>query len=201
MLSFVEFHPRNFELLTTRTPDYSVRLLGVLPLIFFLAQGIHYWRINELGNMLWMCNIGNLLLAIGLFLENRFLMRVAIIWTIPGLIIWFLYVVLTWGMFFTSTLAHVGGLLVGLVALKRIGMERNIWPYAYGWFLLLQVLSRVFTSAGLNVNLAHKIQPGWDQAFGAYWQFWIVLTLVAFAVLFGVELLFRKLWPVRMAAN
>jgi hypothetical protein len=187
--------------LTTRTPDYSLRLLGVLPLIFFLAQGIHYWRIDELGNMLWMCNIGNLVLAIGLFLENRFLMRVAIIWTIPGLIIWFLYVVIAWGMFFTSTLAHVGGLLVGLVALKRIGMERNTWRYAFVWFLLLQVLSRIFTSASLNVNLAHKIQPGWDQAFGAYWQFWVVLTLVTIAVLFGVELLFRKLWPVRMATG
>ena len=189
------------NLLTTKTPDYSLRVLGVLPLVFFVAQGIHYWHINELGNMLWMCNIGNLLLAIGLFLENRFLMRVAIIWTIPGLIIWFLYVVLTWGVFFTSTLAHVGGLLVGLVALKRIGMEKNTWRYASGWFLLLQVLSRVFTSASLNVNLAHKIQPGWDRAFGAYWQFWAVLMVVMVAVLFGVELLFRKLWPVRMATG
>src|ERR1041385_1359909 len=43
------------------SPRTKLRLLGMLPLIFFLAQGVHYWRRNELGNMLWMCNVGNLL--------------------------------------------------------------------------------------------------------------------------------------------
>jgi hypothetical protein len=37
------------------------RLLGLLPLGFFLSQSIHYWRFGQFGNMLWMCNIGNLL--------------------------------------------------------------------------------------------------------------------------------------------
>ena len=36
------------------------QLLVAAPLIFFLAQAIHYWQINELGHTLWMCNIGNL---------------------------------------------------------------------------------------------------------------------------------------------
>ena len=43
------------------------RLLGLLPLVFFLAQTIHYRRVGGMGNLLWMCNLGNLLLAIGLF--------------------------------------------------------------------------------------------------------------------------------------
>ena len=47
-----------------------------------------------------MCNIGNLLLAIGLFWRIVGSARVAIIWTIPGLFIWFTYVVLAWGVFF-----------------------------------------------------------------------------------------------------
>src|ERR1043166_8895936 len=111
--------------------EFKFRLLGIVPLLFFLGQGIHYWRIHELGHMLWMCNIGNLLFAAGLFLDNRRLMRVAIIWTIPGLIIWFVYVVLAWGVFFTSTLAHVGGLVVGLFVLRRIGMDRRSWLYAF----------------------------------------------------------------------
>src|SRR5688572_5584435 len=85
------------------------RLLGILPLVFFLFQGIHYWRIGELGHTLWMCNIGNLVLAIGLFLSNTTLIRVAALWMIPGLAVWFTYVVLPWGVFLSSTLAHVGG--------------------------------------------------------------------------------------------
>ena len=181
--------------------EYKFRLLGILPLLFFLGQGIHYWRIQELGHLLWMCNIGNLLFAIGLFIDNRRLMRVAIIWTIPGLIIWLLYVVLAWGVFFTSTLAHVGGLIVGLFVLRRIGMDRRSWVYAFVWYLVVQFASRLLTATDLNVNLAHKIQPGWDQRFGSYWQFWLVLTVVTACVLWLVERLFRWIWPMRAAQH
>jgi len=179
--------------------EFKFRLLGILPLLFFLGQGIHYWRIHELGHMLWMCNIGNLLFAVGLFLDNRRLMRVAIIWTIPGLIIWLIYVVLEWGVFFTSTLAHVGGLVVGLFVLRRIGMDRRSWVYAFVWYLLVQFASRLLTATDLNVNLAHRIQPGWDQRFGTYWQFWLVLTIVTASTLWLVEQVFLWLCPMRMA--
>src|SRR5882724_5571480 len=77
--------------LTTR-----FRLLGVLPLTFFLAQAVHYWRIDQLGHLLWLCNIGNLLLAVGLFLDQSVLIRVAVIWSIPGLFVWARYVVAEW---------------------------------------------------------------------------------------------------------
>ena len=89
-----------------------MRLLGLLPLLFFFAQAVHYWRINQLGHILWMCNIGNLVLAVGLFFEKPVVIRLASIWMVPGLIIWFIYVVLAWGVFLTSTLAHVGFWLV-----------------------------------------------------------------------------------------
>lgn len=172
-----------------------MRLLGLLPLFFFLAQALHYWRINELGNMLWMCNIGNLVLAIGLFLEKPLLVRVAAIWTIPGLLIWFIYVVLAWGVFLTSTLAHVGGLAVAAIALKRYRMDRNSWLYAFGWVLLMQLISRLITARELNVNLAHFVQPGWDQTFRSYWSFWLVLTVVTLTALWLSGLLWRTLCP------
>jgi hypothetical protein len=177
----------------------SNRWLGMLPLAFFLAQVVHYWRINELGHLMWMCNIGNLLFAVGLFLRLRRLMLIAIIWTIPGLFIWLLYVVLAWGVFFSSTLAHIGGLAVGMLVLRKIGMDRRTWLYAFGWYLGLQLLSRLFTPPNLNVNLAHAIQPGWDHLFRTYWQFWLVLTSVVGLTLWGLEILFRKVWPARTA--
>jgi len=181
------------------TSEVRFRMIGILPLMFFLAQAVHYWRIREFGHVLWMCNIGNLLLAIGLFWCNRRLMRIAIIWTIPGLFVWFLYVVLAWGVFFTSTLAHVGGLIVGMFVLRQIGMARGTWLFAFGWYLIVQLLSRVFTAAELNVNLAHRIQSGWEQRFGSYWEFWLVLTVVIAITLWVVEILLRNIWPVRLA--
>jgi hypothetical protein len=177
------------------SPRTRLRLLGLLPLLFFLAQGVHYWRISQLGHMFWMCNLGNLILALGLFLEKPVVIRLAAIWTIPGLIVWFIYVVLTWGVFFTSTLAHVGGLAVAAVALKTYRMDRSAWSFAFGWYLAVQLISRFFTAPELNVNLAHAIQPGWEQTFGSYWIFWLTLTIATVAVLWLSGLFWRSLWP------
>ena len=177
------------------SPRTRMRLLGLLPLFFFVAQGVHYWRINELGNLLWMCNVGNLLLAMGLFLEKRRVVRLAAIWMIPGLVVWFVYVVLAWGVFLTSTLAHVGGLVVAMIALRKYGMDRTAWLWALGWYLMVQLCSRLATPRELNVNLAHSIQPGWEQAFGSYWTFWITLTLIGVVVLWLSGLLLWSIWP------
>ena len=177
------------------SPRTRLRLLGLLPLFFFLAQGVHYWRIDQLGHMLWMCNIGNLVLAMGLFLERPVVVRLAAIWTIPGLLVWFIYVVLAWGVFLTSTLAHVGGLAVAIIVLSKYRMDRTAWRWAFGWYLAIQLLSRLVTPAELNVNLAHAIQPGWEQGFGSYWIFWLTLTLATIFCLWVTGLLLWSIWP------
>lgn len=175
------------------------RWLGVLPLIFFLAQVAHYWRINELGHVVWMCNIGNLILALGLFFEKPVLIRLAAIWTVPGLIVWFIYVVLAWGVFLSSTLAHVGGISVAMIALKRYRMDRSSWGYAFGWYLVIQLLSRFITPAALNVNLAHAVAPGWERTFQSYWAFWLVLTAATAAVLWLSGMILWTIWRPRPA--
>jgi hypothetical protein len=176
-------------------PSIWFRLLGLFPLAFFLAQAGHYWRINELGHMLWMCNIGNLILAIGLFLNNSLLVRVSVIWTFPGLVIWLAYVVVAWGVFLTSTLAHVGGLIVGIIAIRRVGMDRSAWRYALGWYLIVQLLSRLLTPANLNVNVAHQVDAAWQQTFNAYWKFWLVLTIVTGIVVWLIGTVLNRIWP------
>ncbi|MGI9168259.1 MAG: hypothetical protein ACR2G5_18065, partial [Pyrinomonadaceae bacterium] len=187
------------ELSLKARTDLRFRLLGFLPLIFFLGQAIHYWRINELGHMLWMCNIGNLLLALGLFLNRPLFTRVAVIWLIPGLVVWLLYVALAWGLALSSTLAHVGGIVVGLVVLKKVRMDRGAWLYALGWYLVMQLVSRLITPAALNVNVSHTIDPGWQQTFGSYWQFWVVLTITTAILLWLIGIVLHKLWPANPA--
>ena len=178
-------------------PSLWFRLMGLLPLAFFLAQGAHYWRINELGHMLWMCNIGNLVLAIGLFLNNALLIRVAVIWMFPGLMVWVVYVALAWGMFLSSTLAHVGGLIVGIFALSRVGMDRAGWGYALAWYFLVQFLSRVLTPVNLNVNVAHQVDQAWQDTFHAYWKFWLVLTVLTAILLWIIGTVLHRIWPTK----
>ena len=185
------------------------RLLGFLPLAFFSAQAIHYVQIHQLGHMLWMCNIGNLLLALGLFFEQAIIIRVAVIWMVPGVAVWFVYVVPTWGMLLTgqfsytelfgvlsSTLAHLGGFAVGIRVLRKIGMDGRAWLYAFIWYFIVQFVSRLLSPAEMNVNLSQRIQPGWEQTFTSYWAFWLVLTVLVGICLWLLGLLLQKLWPV-----
>ncbi|MGH9873851.1 MAG: hypothetical protein ACRD9S_15480 [Pyrinomonadaceae bacterium] len=193
---------------THKLTQSQFRLLGILPLAFFCAQALHYWQIHQLGHMLWMCNIGNLLLALGLFFEQVILIRVAVIWMVPGLAVWFTYVVPTWGMLLSgkfsytelfgvasSTLAHVGGFAVGMVVIRRVKMDGRAWLYAFIWYVIVQLISRLSTPAVMNVNLSHNIQPGWEQTFSSYWKFWLALTVLAGICLWTFGFLLKTLWP------
>jgi len=181
------------------------RLLGILPLMFFLAQAAHYWQINQLGHLLWMCNVGNVLLAAGLFLDQPRLIRVAVVWSVPGLFVWWRYVVMEWFGYATldwwavmsSTLAHVGGLIVGLISLRRIRMDRVTWLYAFAWYLAVQFISRLATRAALNVNVSHRIYVAWEREFQSYFKFWIVLTVAVASSLWLLTWTLNKLWPCR----
>ena len=176
-------------------PQY--RLLGVLPLLFFLVQTSHYWRYGGMGNLLWMCNAGNVLLGIGLLIGHREMIRAAAIWTIPGLGIWIKYVLLANGFYFSTTLAHVGGIIVALIAVQRVRMDRVAWLYAFGWYLLTQLAARLLAPADLNVNVADHVQTGWETTFTSYWKFWIVMSLAVAVVLWAIGFALALIWPER----
>ena len=186
---------RDILKLMPRQLTLRFRLLGLLPLVFFLAQTVHYWRVGGMGYLLYMCNAGNLLLAIGLFLNRREMIRAAAIWTIPGLGIWIRYVVLEYDYVFSSFLAHVGGIVVGLIVLRTVRMDRIAWLYAFTWYLIAQIAARLFTAPELNVNVAFRIQPGWEQTFSSYWKFWIVMSAVVAACLWVIGKALSLVWP------
>jgi hypothetical protein len=179
------------------------RLLGILPLTFFLAQAVHYWQIDQLGHLLWMCNVGNLLLAVGLFLDQPVMIRVAGIWSIPGLVVWWRYVftewfhyaTLDWYAVMSGTMAHIGGLAVGLLSLRRVRVDRLTWLYAFAWYLAIQFISRLITPAELNVNLSFRVYESWQTRFDSYWKFWLVLTIVGAAILWLTGWFLKRIWP------
>jgi hypothetical protein len=179
------------------------RLLGIFPLLFFAAQAVHYWDIKQLGHLLWMCNVGNVLLGIGMLMSKPRLIRVAVIWSIPGLFIWWRYVAnewfgyatLDWWAVTSSTLAHIGGIAIGMIALQRVRIDRVTWLYAFVWYLAIQLVSRIVTRVELNVNVSQRVYAGWDLPFQSYLKFWIVLTLAVAACLWILTQAFVKVWP------
>ena len=136
-----------------------------------------------------------MLLAVGLFLNHRELIRAAAIWTIPGLVIWARYVLFEYDFVASSALAHVGGIIVALIVLRRVRMDRTAWFYAFIWYLFMQVVSLLTTDRRLNVNVAHRIQTGWENAFSSYWKFWIVMTTLAAFCLWAIGRMLSWIWP------
>ena len=179
--------------------DTRFRVIGLLPLTFFLAQTTHYSRVGGMGNLFWMCNVGNLLLALGIFMNHRELIRATAIWTIPGLLLWVRFVLFEYDFVVSSALAHVGGIIVALIVLRRVRMDRIAWFYAFVWYLFMQLVSRLATDPRLNVNVAHRIQTGWEQTFSSYWKFWIVMTLLTAFFLWATGLTLSWIWPARDA--
>ena len=95
----------------------------------------------------------------------------------------------------SSTLAHVGGIIIGMIALRRVRMDRVAWLYAFAWSLILQIAARLFTDPALNVNLAHSIQRGWESVFSSYWKFRLTLTLLIALILWLLGRALHWLWP------
>lgn len=194
--------------------EKQFRLLAFLPLAFFFAQATHYWQIKQIGHMLWMCNIGNLVLALGIFFGLKTLIRVAAIWSIPGVVVWLIYVVPTWGMLLagkmtgseiygvvSSTLAHLGSISVSVIVLRKVKMVGDAWIYSFLWYLVIQFASRVLTPYDLNVNVAQKIPDGWETTFSSYWKFWLLLSVLVGIGLWLLELLLKMLWPANKKAT
>ncbi len=173
------------------------RLLGLLPLSFFTAHFLFYWRNGGLDNMFWMCNAGNLVLGFGLLLGRAWMIRPAVLWLIPGLPLWLFEVVRHGGWLLTSFFTHIGGLAIGIVAIHRVRAELRTWVYGLGWYWVMQLLSYLFTDPYWNVNVAHRIYGGYETVVSRYWQFWALTSLMVAAGLLALTFILRMLFPPR----
>lgn len=179
-------------------PAIEFRLLGLLPLSFFAAHFLHYLKAGGLGDMLWICHVSSLLLAAGILCNRPVLIRVATFWMIIGLIIWTLYLLAGGQWILTSLLVHVGGVIVGMLALRKVRTDRVSWLYAIAWFLLVQQVARMFAPPELNVNVAHRVYDGMDKYFSAYWQYWLASTVAVAIGLWIISVACRRIFPPRV---
>ena len=176
------------------------RLLGFLPLCFFLARAVEYIVIAKTPEqMLWSCHISNLLLAAGLFMGNPFLIRVAVFWLILGVPPWIADMV--WSKLITavSIFSHLGGFIVAMVAIRRVGAKRWSWIPSLIYFVILQQITRLVTAPGpyTNVNVAHFAYGPMQGWFASYWTYWAANTSAVALTLIIIEFILARLFPVR----
>ena len=164
-------------------------------LAFFVAHAAHHVTGGRPAECLWMCHVSNVTLAAGLLLARPELVRIAVLWLLPGLPLWLGDLIQTGESPPTTFLAHFGGAAVGLVALRRTGMGRWSWALALAWYLFWQEICRVATPPELNVNIAHRLRPGWETLFDSYAGYWVGSTLLAAFVLWAEGAVLRRIWP------
>src|SRR5262245_15925468 len=179
---------------------FRFRLLGLLPLCFFIARGIEYMVIAKTPEqMLWSCHVSNLILAAGLFMGNPFLIRVAVFWLILGVPPWFIDMVWSNQITAVRIFSHLGGFIVGIAAIRLVGAKRGIWIPSLVYFVILQQITRLLTDPTpyTNVNVAHFAFGPMKDWFAGYWTYWAANTAAVAMTLIIIEFVLLRLFPIR----
>jgi hypothetical protein len=185
------------------TPPWQMlrfRMLGLLPLSFFIARGIQYFVVAKTPEqMLWSCHISNLMLALGLFMGNPFLIRIAVFWQILGLPPWIADMVWSKIITLVSIFSHLGGVIVAIIAIRKVGGKRWTWIPSLIYFVVLQQITRLVTVPGpyTNVNVAHFAYGPMKDWFGSYWTYWVANTSAVALTLVIIEFVLLRVFPTR----
>jgi hypothetical protein len=157
------------------------RALGLVPAAFWVFALAVYAREARLDEMLWVCNVADLLLAVGLFAGWRGLVRTSTLWVVVGLPLWIWDVALT-DFSLHGLFIHVLAGVVGIAALRGDRWPGRTWPGAAALGLAMQLAAHWLTAPALNVNVSHSPYlgvDGWLSSYPVYWALNIVAMTTA----------------------
>jgi hypothetical protein len=168
--------------------------LGVLALLCFaIHAGVHVLS-GRWPDIFWGCTTATLLVGIGALIGRAEPVAMGVLWLCFGNPLWVLDIT-TGGEFLpTSLFTHVGGLLLGLLTLRRLGVPREAWLHATLGYLGLLGLTRLATPRASNVNLAFAVAPGWEKTFPSHPLYLLLLVTAGTATFAIVQLGLRRLF-------
>lgn len=155
-----------------------------LPVLAILAW--HGWHtVTSLGpaNLFFVCYTATLLLGVGILGRRPLLACTGAGWLLAGFPLWLYDAVANEDWETSCTAFHVGGLVIGLMVLRRCPMPRGTGIFAIALALLLWLLTRLLTPEALNINAAFSVYRGWEGIFSDYWLF-VGVSIVFFGLYF-----------------
>jgi hypothetical protein len=138
--------------------------LGIAAILFYAVHGAVHVARGHAENLLWACHVACLAVGIGLAVRSPHAVAAGFLFLVVGVPLWLLDLATGGEFLVTSTLTHVGGLAIGAWGVKRLGVPKGAWWRSLAGLFVLHVASR-FTPPGENVNLAHRVWPGWESWF------------------------------------
>ncbi len=143
------------------------------------------------AELLWVCNVSNLLLSASIFFKSCRWIQVSTLWILCGIPFWIIDAIINSGFQYYSFLTHFGGGTIGVWALRSKSSGQAVWPIAVIYFAILQGIARLVTDPKLNINSAFKV-PIWSSFISPYWLA-NTFNLIFFAILlFGIEIFLVK---------
>jgi hypothetical protein len=133
--------------------------LGLLGGLFWGAHALDSVLLGQSADLLWMCNLGGLLLAVGLGQGAPRLVALSASWMVLGVPLWALDVLLTGQTRPSSVLSHLGGLALALFGVTWLGWPPRTWIAASLALVGLLLLCRALTPSEANVNLVFEVWP------------------------------------------
>ncbi|HET9931695.1 MAG TPA: hypothetical protein VFQ35_13435 [Polyangiaceae bacterium] len=167
--------------------------VGVAALLCYAIHAGSHVLAGRPAEVLWACHVATLLVGAGALSENATLVGIGVSWLAFGNPLWILDLMTGGEFLLTSPLTHVGGLVLGCIALRQLPPPaKTIWWKAALAFLALLVLTRALTPPSANVNLAFAVAPGWERAFPSYPLYFLLLLGAGTATFFVTELGMRR---------
>ena len=167
------------------------RLLGLLPLLFL---GWALTTYESPWQLLWICNLCNLAMAIGLLAGSRRIIGLATLWLVLAAPLW------VWDMFVQqqayphSFFTHLVCPGIGLVLLRGRVLPTGLWKWALGFGVLAQAASRALTPAEFNINVSHATYEGLGGFLSNYAVYWAMTFIAIGAALLLVQRVLERFW-------
>lgn len=169
-------------------------LYGVLAILFYIIHGTYWIYKGVPSNLLWVCHIGSVLVGIGWLLNSARTNAIGVLWLCLGNIMWAIYLYTTRDFEPTSVLTHIGGIIIGIIGVYRMGIPKYSFAIAVVTLGIMQLITHFTTLDAENVNLAFRVQDGWENMFPSYFWYEIMLLFSSLICFFMAETLLRWLF-------
>jgi hypothetical protein len=143
-------------------------------------------------DLLWACHIGAALVGVGLLLRQPVINGVGVLFLCLGTPLWLLDLAAGGEFYPTSCFTHLGGLAIGIYAVRGLGFPKGVWWKATAFLIGLMLLCRLTTPAEANVNVAFAIQHGWEAHFSSYSVYLTTMLIEASVYFLVMELILRR---------
>ena len=144
------------------------RWWGLLAYGFYALHAAYFMAHGRPGNLLWGCHMAALGVGTGLLLRSPVFNGLGVLSLVFGTPLWVVNFT-TGGEFLpTSMGTHLGGLALGVIGVRSLGIPRFTWVKLVGLTALLMALSYYVTPEVENVNLCRGPPPAWRASLPGY---------------------------------